>query len=96
MTQKEILFFLKSHKNEIYQKFKAKKIGLFGSFAKSENNKNSDIDIYVEFEEKNFENLAGLYNYLENHLQKKVDIYYPHKFSNQQVLKKIQKEVIYG
>ncbi|MEO1928255.1 MAG: nucleotidyltransferase domain-containing protein [Nautiliaceae bacterium] len=96
MTKKEILTFLKSHKNEIYKKFKAKKIGLFGFFAKNENNKKSDIDIYVEFEEKSFDNLVGLYEYLENNFHQRVDIYYPHKFSNKRVLEKIKKEVIYG
>ncbi|NPA11327.1 MAG: hypothetical protein GXO62_03705 [Epsilonproteobacteria bacterium] len=95
MSKKEILKFLKTHKIEIYQKFKVKNIGLFGSI-KNLDRKNSDIDIYVEFEEKNFDNLAGLYEYLEKNLQKKVDIYYPHKFSNKKVLENIKKEVIYG
>ncbi|WP_456488599.1 nucleotidyltransferase family protein [Caminibacter pacificus] len=96
MTKREILNFLKSHKNEIYQKFKVRNIGLFGSFAKNENSKNSDIDIYVEFEEKTFDNLAGLYEYLENNFHQRVDIYYPHKFSDKRVLEKIKKELIYG
>ena len=95
MTRKEILAFLKSHKNEIYQKFKAKNIGLFGSFVKNENSNESDIDIYVEFEEKSFDNLTGLYEYLENNFHQKVDIYYPHKFSDERVLEKIKKEVIF-
>jgi len=88
-----VLDFLKTHKKELKEKFKVKKIGVFGSILKKD--LPDDIDFYVEFEEKNFDNIAGLWNYLEKKF-KKVDIFYPHKFTNKKVLSKIQKEVIYG
>ena len=93
MRKEEVLEFLKTHKSEIEKKFKVKKIGVFGSILNKENP--NDIDFYVEFKEKNFDNLAGLWAYLEKEF-KKVDIYYPHKFSNKTILEKIKKEVIYG
>ena len=40
---------LKKHEQTIRQKFHVKKIGIFGSFARNEENKTSDVDILVEF-----------------------------------------------
>ena len=51
------------------------KAGLFGSFARSEANKRSDIDILVTFKEgKSLLDLVGLKLDLEEKLGKKVDI----------------------
>ena len=36
---------------EILKKYKIKRLGLFGSFLKGTNKKNSDIDLLVEFNE---------------------------------------------
>jgi len=93
MDKKVILNFLTTHKKEMEEKFKIKKIGIFGSVLKDDNP--DDIDFYVEFKEKNFDNISGLWVYLEKNF-KKVDIFYPHKFSNKEILSKIEKEVIYG
>jgi len=89
----KVLDFLKKHKKEIKEKFKVRKIGVFGSIINNQNPE--DIDFYVEFEEKNFDNIAGLWSYLEKRF-KKVDIYYPHKFSNKKILTNIKNKVIYG
>ncbi len=94
MTKEKVLNLLKEEKPFLMQNFKVKKIGIFGSFLKDET-KADDLDIYVEFEKKSFDNIAGLWNYLEKKFGK-VDIYYPHKFSKKEILKKIQKDIIYG
>ncbi len=47
-------------------------------------------------ENKTFDNLAGLWVYLEELFHKKVDIAHKHNNSNAVFLNKIQKEVIYG
>ena len=39
---------LLSHKQDLSDKYGVKEIGIFGSFAREENRKNSDIDILVE------------------------------------------------
>jgi len=49
MTKIEILDLLNKEKTFLKEKFKVKKIGLFGSYAKEIENQKSDIDIYVEF-----------------------------------------------
>ncbi|PIN94713.1 hypothetical protein COU53_02355, partial [Candidatus Pacearchaeota archaeon CG10_big_fil_rev_8_21_14_0_10_30_48] len=49
--------------------------GIFGSFARGEQKKNSDIDILIEFEgKKSLFDLVELKLELEDRLNKKVDI----------------------
>ncbi len=96
MTQIDILEKLSNHKAYIEEHFEVEKIGLFGSYSKNKATKDSDIDFYVEFKRKTFDNLAGLWVYLEELYQKKVDIIYKHKHNNKIIISNIQKEVIYG
>ncbi len=76
-------------------RFGVKKIGVFGSFVKGNIKKTSDIDIYVEFEQKSFRKIIGLIDYLEKSFQRKVDLLYPHKNVNPVVMDEILKEVVY-
>lgn len=76
LTKEEIINLLNKHKEEL-KKYKVKKIGLFGSFVKGEQNTKSDIDFVVEFEEPIFENFIGLSNFLEKLFKRKVDILTP-------------------
>jgi len=96
MKKDFILKTLKEKKDFIQRTYKVDKIGLFGSYAKDKQTENSDIDIYVEFNQKNFDNIAGLWNFLEKLYKKKIDIIYKHKNNNKIIIKNIQKEVIYG
>ena len=95
-SENEILTQLQTNINYIKNNFGVDKIGVFGSYAKNTYNNDSDIDIYVEFKNKTYDNLAGLWNYLEELYNKKVDLIHKHKRANQVILKNIQKEVIYG
>ena len=96
MTKEIILNILKEHKSYIQKEFEVDKIGLFGSYAKEKQTKDSDIDIYVEFRHKTFDNLAGLWNYLEELYHKKIDLFHKHKNNNKVIISNIQKDVIYG
>lgn len=96
MTKDEILKELSKNKSYIQQHFEVDKIGLFGSYAKDKQTEDSDIDIYVEFRHKTFDNLAGLWNYLEELYHKKVDLFHKHKNNNKVIVSNIQKDVIYG
>ncbi len=96
MTKDEILNELSKNKSYIEQNFEVDKIGLFGSYAKDKQTEDSDIDIYVEFKHKTFDNLAGLWNYLEELYHKKIDLFHKHKNNNQVIISNIQKDVIYG
>jgi hypothetical protein len=50
-TKDQILTFLAQNKKLFRAKFHIVRIGLFGSYAREEQNQNSDLDILVEFEE---------------------------------------------
>ena len=66
---------LLQHREEI-KRFGVKKIALFGSFARREGKDDSDVDLIVEFEEGRggFRDYAGLIDYLEGLLGRRVDL----------------------
>jgi len=67
MTTKEnILAILKSNKVKL-TKFGIKEVGLFGSYSRNEQVKDSDIDLLVDFdpEKENFDNFMSVYEFLE-------------------------------
>lgn len=65
---------LKELKPILKDKYKVKKIGIFGSFARKEETENSDIDILVEFSEDIGWEFIDLKNFLEKKLDRKVDL----------------------
>jgi len=67
-VQKDIISVLEKHE--------VKKLSVFGSFARGENNPKSDIDLLVEFKfkGKSLLDLAGLKIDLEKKLKKNVDV----------------------
>ena len=75
MEKQEVLTTLKKNKNKL-KKFGVKKIGLFGSYSKETQNKGSDIDFVVEFEEgqKSFDNFMDLKFFLEDLFNKEIDL----------------------
>ncbi len=50
-TRDQILTFLSQNKKLFRDKFHIVRIGLFGSYARGEQNLDSDIDLLVEFED---------------------------------------------
>ena len=70
-----ILQALASNKQQL-NSFGVKEIGLFGSYARSEQNEESDIDLLVDIhpEKKTFRNFMKLAYYLEGLLGKKVEL----------------------
>ncbi|TCK02859.1 nucleotidyltransferase family protein [Phorcysia thermohydrogeniphila] len=61
LKKEDILRILKEHKNYLRESFGVKEIGLFGSFAREEQTKDSDIDILIEVEK----NKIGLISYIK-------------------------------
>ena len=75
MTRSDILETLESLKDEVRQKYKAELKGIFGSYSRSEEKKDSDLDLLVDFMEgATLFDLAGLGNFLEEKLHCKVDV----------------------
>jgi hypothetical protein len=96
-TIDEIKEILEEHKEEVSRKYKVREIGIFGSFVRGEQKKRSDIDILVEFADKDIPGLLKLSEmerYLQRLLRKKVDLVI--KSGIRPELKKgILKEVVY-
>ena len=77
LTQQNILNFLSENKLFLREQFHVVKIGIFGSFARNEQNPDSDIDILIEMEN----NVSNVYDlkwnlreFLKNQFQRDVDI----------------------
>ncbi len=98
MIQKEdILNFLRNNSEYLHRNFQVTEIGLFGSFARNEQNEDSDIDLIVEFE-SGVNDLFGikqkLKDFLKQNLGKDVEIC-REKYLKPYAKPQIQKEVIY-
>ena len=71
----ELLAKLRKLKPQAAAAYKAREMGLFGSFARGEQDAGSDIDVLVDFDESaDLFDLTGLALYLEEQLQRKVDV----------------------
>ena len=73
LNKQKIIKTIAMRKEDI-SRFGAKKIGLFGSFAKGMQHKKSDIDFLVAFEKKTFDNYMELKFFLEKLFKKRVDL----------------------
>lgn len=73
-SAQDILRFLAENKAELDRRFGVCRIGLYGSYASGTQRADSDVDLVVELREPKFDDLAGLYNYLEQALGRRVDI----------------------
>lgn len=66
---------LSEHKEQLRNKFKVQKIGVFGSVARGDDHAGSDVDILVEFSEPvGFFHYLALENFLRSLLKENVDI----------------------
>ncbi len=90
----EIEDVLKVHKRELREKYGVKKIGIFGSYVRKENTKNSDIDVLVDIGiQIGFFKFLNLERYLSNLLGIKVDLVTRNAlkpFIGQRILKEIR------
>lgn len=93
-TLHEIENELKTHKKALKERFKVKKIGIFGSVVRGEETRNSDIDILVELFEPIGWEFVDLKEYLEKILGRGVDLV-TIKALKPQLTEVILKEVIY-
>ena len=73
-TLDEIKSILGEHKEELLQKYKVRKIGIFGSYVRGEQERTSDLDILVEFEQPIGLEFVELAEFLEHILGVKIDL----------------------
>ncbi|QBN17363.1 nucleotidyltransferase family protein [Flavobacterium nackdongense] len=95
MKKDEIINTLKTDKQFLKDNYGVVSIALFGSYAKGEENKNSDVDFMVEFTEPSYSLLMGLYVYLENKLNSKIEIVRKGPHLSNRFLDNIKNDLIY-
>ena len=92
----EIKEIIRQHKEILEKKFKVKKIGVFGSYVRGEENKKSDLDVLVEFKKPvGIFAFMNLEEYLEKQIGIKIDLVSKGALKTH-IGKRILKEVIYA
>ena len=76
---KEDVFTLLRQNGAQLRRFGVGRLSVFGSFARGEQDDESDVDILVEFEpgQESFDNFIGLAEFLEGLFGRKVDLLTP-------------------
>ena len=95
MDLTEIEEILRKHKLILKEKFKVKKIGVFGSYVQGEQSPASDIDLLVQFSEPVGWEFLDLKEFLESILSTTVDLVTVNAL-NPQIKERILDEVIYA
>ncbi len=94
-TKEEILKILEKELPYLKEKFNVKTIGIFGSYVRSEQKRESDIDVLVEFQKPvGFFEFIELEDYLSEKLGEKVDLVTPDALKPL-IKPRILKEVVY-
>ncbi len=96
MQKEDVLHTLREEFQDIKARFGVRSIGLFGSYAKDLQNDESDIDLLVDVEKPFSKNFFGLWNHLENHLNKKLDLTRKGPHLREKFMQNIAKELIYA
>ncbi|WXG42978.1 MAG: nucleotidyltransferase family protein [Promethearchaeati archaeon SRVP18_Atabeyarchaeia-1] len=72
---KDIISIVKALEGQIRKEYKAEVIGIFGSYARGEQQASSDVDMLVKFlEGATLFDFVGLGDFLEDKLNVKVDV----------------------
>ncbi|MDA8088983.1 MAG: nucleotidyltransferase family protein [Nitrospiraceae bacterium] len=86
---------LNKHRDELREKYKLAEIGIFGSYIRGEQKKESDLDVLVEFSEPvSLLALIGAENYISDLIGRKVDLV-PREDIRPELKQVILDEVVY-
>lgn len=97
LASNDIIKFLSDHFSSLKKEYNISRLGLFGSFARNEQNDNSDIDIIIEFKEgieNIYERKNALKEFLSKHFQREVDLC-REKYLKPYVRDYLKNEIIY-
>ena len=76
IVDKNSIFEVLRQNKGVFFDFGVKRLGVFGSFIRGEQDEESDIDVLVEFDKdkKNYKNYMAINDYLEELFDRKVDV----------------------
>lgn len=75
MTMREQIFQILTEEGELMaSRYGVRRIGIFGSCARGEDDATSDVDVLVEFDRKTFDNYMGLKLFLEERSGRSIDL----------------------
>ena len=96
MTKEDVLTYLRTNKSSFEQQFGVIRIGLFGSYARDNAGKDSDLDLAIEMQpdKKSMKNFLGFKRHLEAYFGKRVDLGIESALKPL-VREQVRKEVIY-
>ena len=95
MTKTKIINYLKEHFQDFKNQYAVEQIGLFGSYARDEATKESDVDIFIKMKPSLFDMIA-IKEQIEEDLHVNVDIIREHKNIKPLFLETIRKDLIYA
>lgn len=96
MNKQTIIACITAEKPYLKEHFGVEEIALFGSYARGEEKKDSDVDILVSLKKPSYSLLMGLYVYLEKKLNSKIDITRKGPHISERFFKHISKDLIYA
>ncbi len=91
-TANSILEFLHDHADHL-QAMGVRKIGLFGSYVRGEEQPDSDIDILIEMNTASYRDYMNVLHFLEDNFERKVDLGEEHlikAFARTHIMKEVR------
>ncbi len=101
-TLEEVKNIIAKNKEKLKEKFKVKRLGIFGSYTRNEQSEDSDLDLLIAFEDENsiggFEfigRMMDLEEFLENTLGINVHLATERQAMNSNKWEYVKKDLIY-
>jgi len=96
LSREAVLQELRNHQAEFKRLYGVTKIGIFGSVARDEPCKNSDVDVVVEMKEPDLFYLVHIKETLEKVLKRQVDVIRYRDKMNRYLKARIDREALYA
>jgi len=94
--QNNILEILKKEKPYLEKEFGVEEIALFGSYARGNATKESDVDVLVKVHEVKYKTLVRILIYLEEKLNRRIDLVTKGPHLSERFYSIINKDIIYA
>lgn len=95
MNKHQIIETIKTEKPFLKEKFGVEEIALFGSYARGDEQPESDIDILVKLNSRSLSAYFGLLDFLEAKFNRKIDLITKHKNLSERFLHFVNQDLIY-